>query len=167
MADSYHKLGMLAESRGRLGEAEDWYRKSLTIFGKLGDRLHMAASYHQLGNVAQLRGRLGDAEDWYRKSLTLKEELGDRPGTVISFGQLGLLAEATGRPREALEWMVRCVTVFDEFPHPMTEPGPQHLARLTAALGVDVLRRRWLDVTGHEPAATVVSFIESHQAEES
>jgi hypothetical protein len=85
----------------------------------------------------------------------------------MSFGQLGSLAEAKGRPHEALKWTVRCVTVFDEFPHPLTGPGPWHLARLTTALGVDVLRRCWLEVTGHQPPPAVVSFIESHQAEES
>ena len=63
--------------------------------------------------------------------------------------------------------MVRCVTVFDEFPHPSTGPGLQHLARLTTALGVDVLRRCWLEVTGQEPPPAVISFIQSNQTKES
>ena len=167
MASSYHQLGIVAQLRRRLDDAEDWYQKSLTIADELGDRPGMATSYHQLGMVAQDRGRLDDAEDWYQKSLTILEELGDRPGMAMSFGQLGLLAETVGRPQEALAWTVRCVSVFGEFPHPSTGPAPQHLARLTAALGVDVLRRCWLEVTGQEPPPAVISFIQPNQTKES
>jgi tetratricopeptide (TPR) repeat protein len=167
VATTYHQLGVITQHRGRWDEAEDWYHKSLTISEDLGDRPGMAATYHQLGRIAELRGRWDDAEDWYHKALTINEDLGNQPGMALSFGQLALLAEAKGRPREALEWMVRCITVFDEFPHPSTGPGPVHLVRLTTALGADWLRRCWLDVTGHEPPAAVISFIESHQARES
>ena len=31
MAATYHQLGMTAQARGRLDEADDWYRKSLLI----------------------------------------------------------------------------------------------------------------------------------------
>jgi hypothetical protein len=105
--------------------------------------------------VAQQRGHLDDAQNWYRKSLTIKEELGNRPGMALSFGQLGLLAEDRGRPEQAMEWTIRCVALFDEFPHPATEPGPTHLARLTALLGIDTLQRCWHRVTG-KPLPDVV-----------
>ena len=38
----YHQLGMTAQVRGRLDEAEDWYRQSLAIKEELGDRPGMA-----------------------------------------------------------------------------------------------------------------------------
>ena len=68
----YHQLGMTAQDRGRLDEAEDWYRKSLTIDEELGNRPGMAITYHELGITAQDRGRLDEADDWYRKSLTIE-----------------------------------------------------------------------------------------------
>ncbi len=68
LATNYHRLGVIAQLRGRLDDAEDRHRKSLTIAEGLGDRPGMARSYHQLGMLAQSRGRLGEAEDWYRKS---------------------------------------------------------------------------------------------------
>ncbi len=80
MASSYHQLGTVAQDRGRLDEAADWYAQSLTIKEELGDRPGMASSYHQLGTVAQRRGRLDEAADWYARSLAIEEELGDRPG---------------------------------------------------------------------------------------
>ncbi|HZG06076.1 MAG TPA: hypothetical protein VE546_21275, partial [Streptomyces sp.] len=52
------------------------------------------------------------------------------------------------QPQEALTWMVRCVALFDQFPHPATGPGPDHLRRLTHTLGVEALERTWQAVTG-------------------
>jgi tetratricopeptide (TPR) repeat protein len=148
LADTFHNLGVVAQVRGHLDDAEDWYRKSLAIKEELGDRPRLANTFHNLGTVAQRRGDLDDAEDWYRKSLTVHEELGNRPGLANSYGQLGLLAEARGRLPEALSWTVRCVALFDEFPHPATGPAPEHLARLTARLGIGALEQCWRQVTG-------------------
>ncbi|MDB4872941.1 MAG: hypothetical protein JWL97_3945, partial [Gemmatimonadales bacterium] len=85
LATAHHQLGRVAQDRGRLEDAENWYRQSLTIREDLGDRPHMASSYHQLGTVAQHRGRLEDAENWYRQSLTIREDLGDRPHMATSY----------------------------------------------------------------------------------
>ncbi|MGH3843635.1 MAG: tetratricopeptide repeat protein, partial [Pseudonocardiaceae bacterium] len=148
MALNYHQLGTVAEERGRLDEAQQWCLKSLTITEELGDRPGMARGYHELGRVAQLWGCLDEAQQWYLKSLTISEELGDRPGMARSFGHLGPLAEGRGHPEQALDWMIRCVALFDEFPHPATGAGPDHLARLTAVLGIDTLERCWRRVTG-------------------
>jgi tetratricopeptide (TPR) repeat protein len=56
IATASHQLGIVAQVRGRLEDAQDWYRKSLAIREALGDRPGMASSYHQLGNLAQLAG---------------------------------------------------------------------------------------------------------------
>jgi tetratricopeptide (TPR) repeat protein len=162
MADSYHQLGRVAQDRGRLDQAEDWYRQSLAIKEDLGDRPGMAVSYHQLGRVAELQGQLEEAEDWYRRSLAISEDLGDRPGMAFSYGQLGLLAERRGQPRQALDWMVRCVTLFPEFPHPATGPGPEHLARLTAQLGMGALETSWRQATGGPLPEAVRGYITAH-----
>ncbi len=161
LALSYHQLGMTAQDRGRLEEADDWYRQSLAINEDLGNRPGLADSYHQLGRVAQDRGRLEEAHDWYRQSLAIREDLGNRPGLALSYGQLGLLAEKRGHPRQALEWMVRCVALFPEFPHPLTGPGPDHLARLTAQLGIDALEASWLEITGSALPKAVRDYISS------
>ena len=161
IAATYHQLGMIAQGLGQLDEAEDWYRKSLTIKEELGNRPGIAATYHQLGITAQRRGRLDDAENWYRKCLVILEELGDRPHVASSYGQLGLLAEQRGQSLQALEWMVRCVTLFDQFPHPSTAPGPDHLARLAAQLGVAALEQCWREVTGSPLPQAIRNYVSS------
>jgi tetratricopeptide (TPR) repeat protein len=145
---TYHQLGMVAQAGGRLGEAVEWYRKSLAISEASGNQTYVAATYHQLGTVAQGTGHLGEAAQWYRKSLAISEELGNRAHMALTFAQLGLLTEQQGDVGQALEWMVRCVAAFDEFPHPLIEPGPEQLGRLTASLGMGALEETWLQVTG-------------------
>ncbi|MDQ1027847.1 tetratricopeptide (TPR) repeat protein [Streptomyces umbrinus] len=159
MAVIYHQLGRVAQERGRLDEAEDWYRQSLTIKEDLGSRPGMAGTYHQLGMVAQERGRLDEAEDWYRQSLTINEDLDNRPDMASTYGQLGLLAGNRQQPGEALKWMVQCVTQFEQFPHPLTGPGPAHLKRLTNSLGIGALEQTWQSVTGSPLPSPVRDFV--------
>ena len=148
IAGSYHQLGMVAQKRGNLPTAETWYRQCLAIEEALGNRPGMASSYHQLGIVAQLRGDLPAAEKWYRQSLAIKEALGNRRSLAMSYGQLGLLCETCGDKPVALDWVIRCVALFPDFPDPQTGPGPLHLARLTAELGMPALEVGWLRCTG-------------------
>src|SRR5919198_4212362 len=99
-----HNLGVVAYSRRRLEEAEDWYRKSLALREDLGDLSGMADSYYQLGWAAQDQGRLGEAEGCYRKSLAIYEGLGDRPHIADSYHQLGMVAHHRRRLGEAEDW---------------------------------------------------------------
>ena len=137
---TYHQLGMTAQRRGRLDEADDWYRKALTISEELGNRPGMAITYGQLGNTAYDRGRLDEAGDWYRKALTIFEELGDRPRMASTYHQLGMTAQDRGRLDEADDWYRKALTISEELgdrPHMASHlpparhdrPGPRAAGR--------------------------------------
>jgi tetratricopeptide (TPR) repeat protein len=161
LAPTYHQLGVVAQRRGALDEAEAWYRRALTLEEQLGGQPDVATSYHQLGMVAAWRGALNEAEAWYRKALAIEEQLRNRPGVAMSYGQLGLLYEARGDLPPALDWIVRCVTLFADFPHPATGPGPKHLARLTARLGLPALESAWRRATGQSLPGHVRAWVEA------
>ena len=114
LADAYHRLGIVAQYRGRLHDAEQWYRQSLTLNKELGNRPGMATNYHHLGWVAQLRGRLEDAEQSYLQSLTINKELGNRPGVASSYHQLGIVAQLRGRLEDAEQWYLQSLTINKE-----------------------------------------------------
>jgi tetratricopeptide (TPR) repeat protein len=165
MALSYAELGTTARLRGRLDETDDWYRRVLAIHEEIGNRLGMADAYQELGITAQLRGQLEEADDWYRKSLAIKEILGGQPRLARTYGQLGLLAEERQQLGQALDWTVQCVALFEQFPHPATEPGPRHLARLARQLGMPALDQAWRQVTGQSVPHVVREYIASHRDE--
>jgi tetratricopeptide (TPR) repeat protein len=155
-------MGMVAQLRGDLDAAEEWYRRSLTIFEQRGDRPGMADTYHNLGSIAGDRGDLDAAEDWYRHSLSIEEQLGNRSGMAISYGALGLLRAQRGDPQGALEWTVRCMTVFAD-PRPSTGPALPQLARLTEQLGEPALERTWMKVTGQPLPDNVRAYVRAQQ----
>jgi tetratricopeptide (TPR) repeat protein len=120
LATCYQQLGEVAHDRGRLDDAEGWYRKALAVAEELGDKSGIAPSYHMFGRVAQRRGRLDDAEQWYRKALAIREELGNAPDMVAIFHQLGMVAQHGGRLDDAEEWYHKALAVVEELGD---EPG--------------------------------------------
>jgi len=110
----YRQLGTVADDRGRVEEAADWYARALAIFEELDDRLGMADGYHQLGITAQHRGRLDEAADWYARALAIREELGDRPNAANDYHQLGIVAHDRGQLDEAADWFARALAICEE-----------------------------------------------------
>ena len=99
----YHQLGIVAQLRSQLDEAEDWYRQAMRIREELGPRALLATDYLQLGSTAQDGGRLEEAEDWYRKALAIFEETTNDQGLSAVYHQLGMTAQGRGRLEEADE----------------------------------------------------------------
>ena len=114
IAVTYHMLGMTTQARGRLDEADDWYRKALPIWDEIGDRPRMASTYHQFGMTASLRGRLDEADKWYRRAIQIREELGLRDMLAIDYHQLGNNALDRGRLDEADDWYRKSLAIKGE-----------------------------------------------------
>ena len=132
----YHQLGMTAQDRGRLDEADDWYRKSLSIKENLGNRPGTAATYHQLGMVAHYRGRLDDAENWYRKSLSIDESLGNQRGMAISYHWLSSVAREQGWFDEAEDWCRASLDIHQNLgDRPWTADNYHELGNITQLRG--------------------------------
>jgi tetratricopeptide (TPR) repeat protein len=127
-----HQLGLTAQARGLLDEAEDWYRKSLAISEELRDRAGAAHTYHQLGRIAQDRGRLDEADDWYRKSLTLFEEVGDLTRMSIIYHQLGVTATTRGQLDQAQDWYRQAIQIREELGLRLPLAGDYHQLGITA-----------------------------------
>ena len=71
---NYELLGELAQHKGRLEEAEDWYRKSLTIDETLGNRDKIAVVCYHLGIIAEDTGRFNEAFELMVRCITLFPE---------------------------------------------------------------------------------------------
>ncbi len=103
IAVTYHQLGVTAQDRGRLEEAEDWYRRSLAIHEELGDLRGLAAAYGQLGLLAEDRQQPRQALDWTIRSVTLFSEF---PSPLAGPGpsHLARLARQLGLPDLEHAW---------------------------------------------------------------
>jgi tetratricopeptide (TPR) repeat protein len=148
VAEAYEQLGNIAEQSHRPADAEQLYCISLGILEETGYRPGMAQLYVNIGIAAHDQGHFGYAEAWFLKALSIQEEFGNTPHMATTLAGLGKVATDLRKFKEALEWYVRCVTLFGDFPHPLTSPGPEHLAQLTRTLGISALEEAWINVTG-------------------
>ena len=115
MAITYHQLGMTAQDRGRLDEADDWYRKSLTIKEELGDRPGMAGTYHQLGIHRPGPRAAGRGRGLVPQSPSPSpKNSATGPGMAITYHQLGITAQDRGRLEEAEDWYRKSLTIKEE-----------------------------------------------------
>jgi len=132
-------LGNTAQARGLLDQADNWYRRSLTITEELGNRPGLARIYHQLGITAQARGLLDQADNWYRKSLTITEELGNRPYMAATYHQLGNTARAREQLDQADNWYRKSLTIREEL------GDRPHMSAIYHQLGITAQARAQLD----------------------
>ena len=67
-------LGIVAQLRGQLEQAEQWYGKALAIEQALDNRPGMASSYGQLGLLAEVQGNINAALGWTVRCVALFEQ---------------------------------------------------------------------------------------------
>jgi len=103
MGEIYHQLGMTAQARGRLEEADDWYRRSLTINEELGNRPGMALTYAQLGLLAEARGQARLALEWNIRCVTSIDQF-PSPLTGTGPAALARLTRQLGLPALEQAW---------------------------------------------------------------
>jgi hypothetical protein len=103
MSSTYHQLGTTAQDRGRLDEAEDWYRKSLTIKEEFGNRPGMALTYAQLGLLAEAWARAPLALQWTIRCVTLFDQF-PSPMTGTGPTALARLTRQLGMPALEAGW---------------------------------------------------------------
>lgn len=76
MATTYHQLGMLAQNRGDLAEAEMQFKRTLDIDERMGNQAGMAATISQLGFVAAERNELEQAIGLHGRALVIRVRIG-------------------------------------------------------------------------------------------
>jgi tetratricopeptide (TPR) repeat protein len=104
LAGGYHQLGMIAQERGRLGEARDNYLKAVTIRREIGEKRQLAETYVHLGTVEEHSGNLRAARAWYGRALPIQHEARALPDLAVTYHQLGILDHHRGKLTEAERW---------------------------------------------------------------
>ena len=109
-----HQLGVIAQRRWRLDEAEGWFLKSLAIIEHGEDRAVAADDYHSLGQVKQYQRRYTDAQEWFKKSLEIHQRLEDQEEMVKDYRALGLASQYKFEYDEAESWYQRAKDIVEE-----------------------------------------------------
>ncbi len=102
-AEGWNQLGILLDRTGEITQAEEAYRKVLTLGEAHQNKEEQAWAYLNLGNVYYTHGDLDKAEEMYRKALELDEALGRKEGMAANYGNLGLVYKTRGELDRAEE----------------------------------------------------------------
>lgn len=91
IAESLHRLGLVATHLGELSTAHSLYEESLVARQELGDKGDIALTLHNLGMVAFLRGDLA-ARSLFEQALAVWHEVGDKQHIAMALTGLGYIA---------------------------------------------------------------------------
>ena len=112
------------EDRGRYGEAEPLFQRSLAIYEKaLGpDHPEVATALNNLAVLYEDQGRYGEAEPLYQRSLAIaKKALGpDHPDVATALNNLAELYKSQGRYDDAEPLYQRALAIYER------ALGPEH-----------------------------------------
>ena len=109
-----HQLGVIAQRRWQLDEAEEWFLKSLAIIEHGEDRAVAADDYHSLGQVCQYQRRYTEAQGWFKKSLEIHQRLQDEEEMIKDYRALGLTSQYKSEYDEAESWYQRAKDIVEE-----------------------------------------------------
>ncbi len=113
LAIIYNQLGVIADGRGQIDSAEQWYRKALEICERLGLNREAAMMYHQLGGIAKSRTQFDLAEQWYRKSLQTSERAGLEREAALEYRRLGVLAQEGEQLDHAEQYYLKALEIHE------------------------------------------------------
>ena len=113
-ASLWHSLGIIAQKKRQFTEAEQWYRKSLTIAEKLKVEYAQTSILNCLGTIAQEKRQFTEAEQWYRKSLAIAKKRKDEHGQANTLHHLGRIAEERGQFDKAEQWYRKSLAIKEK-----------------------------------------------------
>ncbi|TVQ33075.1 MAG: serine/threonine protein kinase [Phycisphaeraceae bacterium] len=139
---SIHDLGALLWSKGKLVEAEPYFREALEGYQRVlgDDHPSTLLNLNSMGGLLQAQGRLAESEMYFREALGVYRRVlsDDNPNMLISINNMGILLQAQGKLaeaepyyREALEGLRR--VLGDE--HPRTLGAINNMGFLLQAQG--------------------------------
>ena len=120
-------LGIIAQARGDLTAAQDYFSRALSIHKRLvPDKLPVAVNLNNLGTVAYQRGDLSEAINFQTRALNICQRLAERspsvsnsPSYALIWGRvlnsLGVLAGNRGELREAADFFTRSLTAYERW----------------------------------------------------
>ncbi|MBO9539921.1 tetratricopeptide repeat protein [bacterium] len=113
-ATCYNSLANIHSNLGEWQEADDFYRRALLAYERIGDLYYISLVHNNHGTLLLNRGDLDGAEEHLRKGLALKQKIGERMGEGIVLFNLGDIASRRGDGQSAVNAMQAALAIFQE-----------------------------------------------------
>ena len=117
---SYIELGIIANAKGDLTTAEEYYQQEITIAKALAEetkmveaRRDLAISYNKLGNIAWANSDLTTAEEYYQQGFTIRKALAEETKTVESYEDLAISYYRLGFLLRSKEMLEKAIIIWE------------------------------------------------------
>jgi len=140
VATGLRNLGGVAQSRGELATARDYYLRALTLHEKVtANSLQVASLLRSLGSIAAKQGDLPAATEYYHRAMAIAEKIAPGSLAVASgLNALGLVALARGDTAGAKEHHGRALLLQEkQAPTSLAVAGSLHSLGDVAAIERD------------------------------
>lgn len=101
-AEAINALGLGYARLGQMGDAEEQFRRALSLREAIGHRRGAASSLRNLAQIVMIRGAHEEAAGYLERARVLLDAVGDRAGLAAVDNEAGLLAEEAGNYEAAL-----------------------------------------------------------------
>ena len=114
LAVALNNIGFLADSKGDILKALDYYQRSLKTQEEINDRQGIAVSFNNIGIIYINLGDIPKALDYYHKSLKIREDIIDKMGIAYSLNNIGTIYINQGDSPKALDYFLRSFKIHEE-----------------------------------------------------
>jgi tetratricopeptide (TPR) repeat protein len=112
--DALVALGTIAYEHRELDNAEQRFRRALSIFERFESKAGQAVALYHLADVAAARDNFDEAEEGFKRTLAVNEELGRKRGQANSLSKLGQLARIRGQLDLANDYHERAIALHEQ-----------------------------------------------------
>ncbi len=113
LASALNNIGYFQSSNGNIPEALKYYKRSLKIQEKVGDRDGVATSLNNIGSIYNRQGDVANALEYYHKSLKIYGELDNKNGMAQTLNNIGHIYHNQGDPNLALEYYHKGLKIYE------------------------------------------------------
>lgn len=101
----YNLIGSTNLTRGKLKNAESYYKKSLEEKIQLNDNFGRLTILNNLGDVLRKRGDFNDSQNYFEECILVSKELGIAKNLAVAYLNLGLIKAQLGNHGRSIEFL--------------------------------------------------------------
>ena len=91
LAYALNNIGYVADEKGDMQKALEYYNKSLKIQEAINDKEGLARSLNNIGSIYENFGDIIKTLEYYNKSLKVREDIRDEKGVAVCLNNIGLV----------------------------------------------------------------------------
>jgi tetratricopeptide (TPR) repeat protein len=113
-AETFYEMGRLKADLGKINEAIELFKQSLSLREQIGDAQGKAWTLHEMGRIKADSGKTNEAMELFEQSFALREQIGDTQGKAWTLLGLGALKTKMGQFNKAIDIFEQTLILYEQ-----------------------------------------------------